>query len=199
MLLCPFRDDAVQHVQDVLLSLSVTCETRKSSIKLQGFIDPCVPEQPTVEALSGIGARYELGNTQHVPESVQGLKDEAVAAEALDEEAEHGGVRGARGVGSLQPAEDLEGVVGAAHVEVGREEEERDGGDVRVGLGGVEEVGEEGHGVSEVGVRGEGVDERGEVEGMERGVGEEGGGGEAQRCGELVRVAEAGDEVVDLR
>ena len=85
-----------------------------------------------------------------------------------------------------------------AVLEVGFEEHEGDGGDVAVGLGRVAEAREEGHGGRGVGVGGEGFDEWGEWEGLERGVGEEGGGGEAEGDGEVVVVAEAGDEVVKL-
>lgn len=135
----------------------------------------------------------------HVPESGEGVEEEAVAAKARDEEGVHGVVGGAGRAGPLEPAEDLEGVVGGGRggAEIGGEEHEGDGGDVRVGLRGVEEVCEKGHGLCEVMLGGEGVDQRGEVEGVERGVGEEGGGGEAQRRWKLVGVAEARDQEVD--
>lgn len=72
-------------------------------------------------------------------------------------------------------------------------------GDRGGSAGVVAEGGEEGHGGDHVREGGEAVCQGGDGEGIERGVGEEGGGEEANGCIVAVAVAEARDEAADLR
>lgn len=70
-----------------------------------------------------------------------------------------------------------------------------------MGVGVAREAGEEGHGLDEVGLVGEAVDEGGEGEGGKIGrvgVGEKASVEEADGVGEVVGLAEAGDEKVEL-
>lgn len=70
----------------------------------------------------------------------------------------------------------------------------------RGGMAGVvAECGEEGHGGNHVREGGEAVGQGGDGEGIERGVGKEGGGDEADGCVVSVGLAEATNEEADLR